>query len=118
MKNLSALAVTSTLGCASILCTVLFVVIRALDKTYRMPLLASKTTTDTLTAVGDAAKSAAEAVVASIVSSSSETTKAGGGGKFVTDGTLKFVPKFEKESLWNMDFTSLVLASNMGLAYM
>ena len=83
-----------------------------------MPLLASTTTTDTLTAVGDAAKSAAEAVVASIVSYSSETTKAGGGGKFVTDGTLKFLPKFEKGSLWNMDFTSLVLASNMGLAYM
>lgn len=40
-----------------------------------------------------------------------------GSGKFVTDGILALLPTFEKTSLWNIDFTSLVLASNLGLAY-
>ena len=40
-------------------------------------------------------------------------------GRFVTAGekALKLLPTFEKSSLWNMDFSSLVLASNLGLAY-
>lgn len=40
-----------------------------------------------------------------------------GSGKFVTDGVLATLPKFAKSSLWNFDFTSLVLISNLGLAY-
>jgi len=40
-----------------------------------------------------------------------------GSGKFVTDGVLKVLPSFEKSSLWNIDFSSLFLASNLGLAY-
>ncbi len=36
---------------------------------------------------------------------------------FVTDGLLPYAPSFVKSSLWNLDFTSLVLASNLGLAY-
>ena len=40
-----------------------------------------------------------------------------GSGRFVLDGTLAAIPAFEKTSLWNFDFTSLVLASNLGLAY-
>lgn len=40
-----------------------------------------------------------------------------GSGKFVTDGTLKVLPSFEKSSLWSINFSSLVLASNLGLAY-
>jgi amino acid permease len=40
-----------------------------------------------------------------------------GSGKFVTDGVLKVLPSFEKSSLWNINFSSLVLASNLGLAY-
>jgi amino acid permease len=40
-----------------------------------------------------------------------------GTGKFVTDGVLAALPKFAKSSMWNFDFTSLVLMSNLGLAY-
>jgi amino acid permease len=38
-------------------------------------------------------------------------------GKFVTDGVLKQLPSFSKSSLWNLEFSSLVLASSLGLAY-
>ena len=44
-------------------------------------------------------------------------TYALGSGKFVMDGVIRAMPSFEKSSLWNFDFTSLVLASNLGLAY-
>ena len=40
-----------------------------------------------------------------------------GSGKFVTDGMLKVLPSFKKTSMWNINFSSLVLASNLGLAY-
>jgi amino acid permease len=40
-----------------------------------------------------------------------------GTGKFVTDGVLELLPSFDKSTVWNFDFTSLVLASNLGLAY-
>ena len=40
-----------------------------------------------------------------------------GTGKFAMDGILAAMPTFEKSSLWNFDFSSLVLASNLGLAY-
>lgn len=76
IKNLSALAFTSLLGFAAIIYTVLFIVVRALDGTYK---------TDV--------------------------------GRFVTDGVLEKLPSFQKSSLWNVDFTSLVLASNLGLAF-
>lgn len=39
-----------------------------------------------------------------------------GPGKFIADKVI-VTPSFLKESLWNFDFTSLVLASNLGLAY-
>jgi amino acid permease len=76
IKDLSALAFTSILGFAAIMYTVIFILIRALDGSYRV-----------------------------------------GSGRFVLDGVLSAVPSFEKTSLWNFDFTSLVLASNLGLAY-
>jgi sodium-coupled neutral amino acid transporter 11 len=38
------------------------------------------------------------------------------GGKFLQDGLI-VSPLFEKASLWNIGFKSLVLASNFGLAY-
>jgi amino acid permease len=38
-------------------------------------------------------------------------------GKFVADGLIAAQPAFTRMSLWNFDFTSLVLASNLGLAY-
>ena len=38
-------------------------------------------------------------------------------GRFIVDGVLSAVPTFERTSLWNFGFTSLVLASNLGLAY-
>lgn len=38
------------------------------------------------------------------------------GGKFVVDSVIT-TPSFVKSSLWNFEFTSLVLASNLGLAY-
>eukprot|EP00980_Cylindrotheca_fusiformis_P004803 scaffold1028_cov135-Cylindrotheca_fusiformis.AAC.13 len=76
IKDLSALAFTSVLGFSAIIYTVLFVVIRAVDGSYKL-----------------------------------------GSGKFATDGLLLAQPSFGKSSLWNMDFNSLVLASNLGLAY-
>lgn len=76
IKDLSALAFTSILGFSAIIYTVIFIVIRALDGTYKA-----------------------------------------GVGKFVIDGVISAVPKFEKSSLWNFNFSSLVLASNLGLAY-
>lgn len=39
------------------------------------------------------------------------------GGRFLQDPTvIAALPAFDKASLWNFDFTSLVLASNLGLA--
>lgn len=40
-----------------------------------------------------------------------------GTGRFVVDGVIAAQPVFERASVWNFDFTSLVLASNFGLAY-
>lgn len=41
-----------------------------------------------------------------------------GSGRFVTgDNPLEVLPSFAKSSLFRVDFTSLVLASNLGLAY-
>jgi amino acid permease len=76
IKDLSALAFTSVLGFAAIIYTVVFIVIRAVDGSYKL-----------------------------------------GSGKFVTDGLLLAQPAFKKSSMWNIDFTSLILASNLGLAY-
>ena len=77
IKDLSALAFTSVLGFAAIMYTVLFIIVRSIDGTYRV-----------------------------------------GSGRFVLgDGASSQIPTFEKTSLWNFDFTSLVLASNLGLAY-
>lgn len=76
IKDLSALAFTSILGFSAIMYTVVFIIIRALDGTYKV-----------------------------------------GSGKFVTDGVIQALPSFEKSSLWRFDFSSLVLASNLGLAY-
>lgn len=84
IKNLSALAFTSILGFCAIIYTVIFVVWRYLDGSYKL-----------------------------------------GSGRFVDmaiDNTsggalLTALPKFERESLWGFGFTSLVLASNLGLAF-
>jgi sodium-coupled neutral amino acid transporter 11 len=76
IKDLSALAFTSVLGFSAIIYTVFFIVVRALDGSYKV-----------------------------------------GSGRFAMDGLLLAQPAFEKTSLWNFDFTSLVLASNLGLAY-
>ena len=74
IKNLSALAFTSILGFASILYTVVFIVVRALDGSY------------------------------------------GEAGAFIVDDVIA-KPAFSKASLFNVDFTTLVLMSNLGLAY-
>ena len=76
IKDLSALAFTSILGFCAIIYTVIFIIIRALDGSYKL-----------------------------------------GVGRFVLDGVIAAQPAFERTSLWNFDFTSLVLASNLGLAY-
>lgn len=76
LKDLAALAFTSTLGFAAIMYTVFFITVRALDGSYRL-----------------------------------ET------GRFVSDGLLERLPAFSRSSMWNVDFSSLVLASNLGLAY-
>ena len=38
-------------------------------------------------------------------------------GYFVTEGLLPAIPSFAKSSLWNVDMNSLVLMSNLGLAF-
>jgi sodium-coupled neutral amino acid transporter 11 len=77
IKDLSALAFTSILGFCAIMYTVLFVLIRAVDGSYRL-----------------------------------------GSGQFVTGpNALKLLPSFAKSTWWNVNFSSLVLASNLGLAY-
>lgn len=75
IKNLSALAFTSTLGFASVLYTVAFVVLRSLDGSYAL-----------------------------------------GTGRYVVDQVIT-QPSFLNKSTWNINFASLVLASNLGLAY-
>jgi sodium-coupled neutral amino acid transporter 11 len=40
-----------------------------------------------------------------------------GSGRFAIEGILAGMPSFEKSSLFNFDFSSLVLASNLGLAF-
>ena len=40
-----------------------------------------------------------------------------GTGRFAIDGVLPVMPSFEKSSLFHFDFSSLVLASNLGLAF-
>jgi amino acid permease len=40
-----------------------------------------------------------------------------GSGRFAIEGVLAGMPSFEKSSLFNFDFSSLVLASNLGLAF-
>jgi len=42
---------------------------------------------------------------------------AGETGRFVAEGLLPLVPSFAKSSLWNVDLNSLVLTSNLGLAF-
>mmetsp|Transcript_16099 Transcript_16099/g.24628 ORF Transcript_16099/g.24628 Transcript_16099/m.24628 type:complete len:515 (+) Transcript_16099:18-1562(+) len=37
-------------------------------------------------------------------------------GKFISEGEI-MIPSFDKSTLWNFDFNSLVLISNLGLAY-
>ncbi|CAB9513697.1 Putative sodium-coupled neutral amino acid transporter 10 [Seminavis robusta] len=79
IKNLSALAFTSILGFCAISYTVFFIVVRALDGSYKL-----------------------------------------GSGRFVQEGAaslLDAMPSFQKSSLWGFGFTSLVLVSNLGLAF-
>ncbi len=76
VKDLSALAFTSILGFCAIMYTLVFIVIRALDGSYKVD-----------------------------------------SGRFAVEGVLAAMPSFESSSLWNFDFSSLVLASNLGLAY-
>lgn len=38
-------------------------------------------------------------------------------GKFVTDGMILNLPSFAKSTFWNFDLNSLVLVSNLGLAF-
>ena len=75
IKDLSALAFTSVLGFTSILYTVLFVLTRFFDGSYRLP-----------------------------------------GGKYLQDGLI-VTPAFKTASPWNFGLKSLVLTSNLGLAY-
>lgn len=79
IRNLSALKFTSILGLISVLYTVVFMSIRALDGTY-------------------------SAVTIPI-------------GRFVSDSSILPTPTFKGSSLYNLDLRSLVLVSNLGLAF-
>jgi len=76
IRDLSILSFTSILGFAAVMYTVLLIVGRAVDGSYKL-----------------------------------------GSGQFLADGLLQVMPSFEKQSLWNVDFTSLILTSTLGLAY-
>ena len=92
IKNLSALAFTSVLGFAAILYTVVFVTVRALDGTYSLP--------DGLFVAAATAAASPDANVAAAVATPAID-----------------LPSFEGSSPYKVGFASLVLASNLGLAY-
>ena len=92
IKNLSALAFTSVLGFCAIAYTVFFIVVRALDGSYKL-------------GSGRFVK-----LVADTTDPMSTLPLTGG-------ALLEAMPSFEKTSLWGFGFTSLVLASNLGLAF-
>jgi len=89
IRDLSSLGFTSILGLLSVLYTVGFMVVRALDGSYNIG--SSISTLDGGKAVGT----------------------------FILDGSLtgRKVPSFTKSTLWNCDFNALVLISNLGLAF-
>ena len=87
IRDLSSLGFTSVLGLIAVLYTVGFIVVRALDGTY---------------GIGNGVP---------VVDGGMAV------GKFVAEGLLPKLPSFAKSSLWNVDLNSLVLTSNLGLAY-
>lgn len=87
IRDLSALGFTSILGLVAVLYTVGFIVYRALDGTY---------------GIGNGVP---------VVDGGAAV------GMFVTGGLLPRVPSFARSTLWNFDMNSLVLTSNLGLAF-
>ena len=79
---------TSLLGVVAVLYTALFIAYRALDGAYALP-----------------------AIVANGAASSSS------GGQFIHSLPKALIPSFSKASRWKMDAKSLILVSNLGLAY-
>ena len=89
IRDLSALGFTSILGLTAVLYTVGFMVVRALDGTYGI----------------GAATGTSSIQEGAVV------------GKFIAEGLVPRIPSFAKSSLWNVDLNSLVLTSNLGLAF-
>ena len=87
IRDLSSLGFTSVLGLIAVLYTVGFIVLRAVDGTYGI---------GSGIPVVDGGKAF---------------------GKFVAEGLLPKIPSFAKSTLWNVDLNSLVLISNLGLAF-
>lgn len=87
IKDLSSLGFTSVLGLIAVLYTVGFMVVRSLDGTY---------------GIGNGVPVVDGGLAV---------------GKFVAEGLLPKIPSFAKSSLWNVDMNSLVLTSNLGLAF-
>lgn len=86
LEDLSALSVTSLLGCIAVLYTAFFICVRALDGSYALP--------------STAAHGAQLA-----------------GGRFLSALEPQLRPAFSRASRWGLDVRSLVLTSNLGLAY-
>ena len=87
IRDLSSLGFTSVLGLIAVLYTVGFIAFRALDGTY---------------GIGNGVPVVDGGIAI---------------GKFVAEGLLPKIPSFAKSSLWNIDLNSLVLTSNLGLAF-
>ncbi len=88
LDDLSALSFTSLLGVVAVLYTALFIAYRALDGAYALPSIAAN-------------------------GAASSTT----GGQFIHSLPKALIPSFSKASRWKMDAKSLILVSNLGLAY-
>jgi len=87
IRDLSSLGFTSVLGLIAVLYTVGFIVVRSLDGTY---------------AIGNGVPVVDGGIPV---------------GRFVAEGLLPRIPSFAKSTLWNVDLNSLVLTSNLGLAF-
>jgi amino acid permease len=105
IKDLNSLGFTSILGLLSVLYTVGFMFIRAFDGSYSVGSNGGGSGSGSGGGIGGGGKvaSTASAIV----------------GKFIMDGSLTAnqIPTFTKSTLWNIDINSLVLTSNLGLAF-
>lgn len=123
IRDLKRLAFTSTLGLCSVLYTVLFIVIRALDGTYHHGGVSGSDLADLITG-GDLAGLVAGGgsrvhidISSTTISSTTISSSTTSIGRFLAGGMVPHMPSFHGSTWWNVDLKSLVLISNLGLAF-